>query len=172
MFKNSKRIAISKSFLIPLLFVVLIFTSIGVSMDNVCAHDLNQNASGIESELNVEDKLENSQENVLTSSMENGELLSVSNDDDILTRTIPLNGGTFEDIRNAIDGANDGDTIKLSGTFIAEKAFDQIKVSKKLYFTSDTQATLDAKGLTHIFVIGEAGAGSSFKNLRGISLIV
>ena len=56
MFKNSQKISISKHFLISLLFVILIFTSIGGGIDDVCASDIDQTVYGIDSELNVEDK--------------------------------------------------------------------------------------------------------------------
>uniref|UniRef100_UPI00386AB250 hypothetical protein n=1 Tax=Methanobrevibacter sp. TaxID=66852 RepID=UPI00386AB250 len=166
MFKNSQKISISKHLIISLLFVVIIFTSAGVNIDDVCAHDLNQSVDGITSELNIEDKLENSQENILNTNVESYGSLSASQNEEILGATITPEKHTFESIRAAIEDANDGDTIKLSGTYYAQKEFDQISLNKKLKITADSTAILNAKGLTHIFTVGTGGGGSSFNNLH------
>ena len=169
MFKNSQKILISKHFLISLLFIVLIFTYVGVSIDEVCASDLNQSVDGVKSELNIEDKLENSQKSIVNSNMEIDDSLGVSQNSEILGRTITPSGNTFASIRQAIDNANDGDTIKLSGTYSAEKAYDQILLDKKIKFTADSMATLNGKGKTLIFDIDTSGAGSSFNNIKFIN---
>ena len=166
MFKNSQKISISKHLIISLLFVVIIFTSAGVNIDDVCAHDLNQSVDGVISELNIEDKLENSQENILNTNVEGYESLSASQNEEILGATITPEKHTFESIRAAIEDANDGDTIKLSGTYYAQKEFDQISLNKKLKITADSTAILNAKGMTHIFTVGNGGGGSSFNNLH------
>jgi len=169
MLKNSK-IAISKHFLISITVIVLMFTFVGVCMDDVCASDLNQTVTGIENELNIEDKLENSQENVINTNSEVEQTLSVSQDDEILGETISLlKGGKFSDIRDAVKSAKSGDVIKLAGTFKAEKAYDHISVGKKLTIMSDSSATLDGNGLTHIIIVNEGGAKSTFKNLNIIN---
>ncbi|WP_458403426.1 hypothetical protein [Methanobrevibacter sp.] len=165
MFKNSQKIAISKYFLISLLCVVLIFTSFGMCVDNVSAAELNQSAGEIESELNVEDKLGNSQDEILFSNIEVEDTLNAARDSDVLEATVSLNGGTFTDIRNAINGASNGDTIKLSGTFKAEKENDHINLKKKVNIISDSSATLDGKGMSFMFYVNTASAGSTFKNL-------
>ena len=170
MFKNSQKISISKHFLISLLFVILIFTSIGVGIDDACASDMDQTVSGIESELNVEDKLENSQENVLDTNLDEDNSLSRAQDNVVLGNTINLlNGGKFSDIRNAITSANDGDTIKLEGTFESENKYDEIYLTKSISFTSDSMATLDCKNLSRIFFVSAAAKGSSFNNLNIIN---
>ena len=146
------------------------FTFVGVCMDDVCASDLNQTVTGIENELNIEDKLENSQENVINTNSEVEQTLSVSQDDEILGETISLlKGGKFSDIRDAVKSAKSGDVIKLAGTFKAEKAYDHISVGKKLTIMSDSSATLDGNGLTHIIIVNEGGAKSTFKNLNIIN---
>ena len=166
MFKSSQKIFIGKHFLIPLLFIVLIFASFGASMDDVCAHDLNQSADGISSELNIEDKLENSQENILNTKVESDEQLSVSQNEIL---GITPSGNTFQSINDAIERANEGDTIKLSGTYSAQKAYDQIRVTKKLTFTADSSATLDGKGLTQIVRVEKTAGGTSFSNINFIN---
>ena len=86
MFKNSKKAAISKHFLISLLFAILVVTSVGVSMDSSYAHDLNQSDSGLESELNIEDKLENSHDEILTMNVESDYSLSVGENNVVCAR--------------------------------------------------------------------------------------
>ncbi|WP_407374145.1 hypothetical protein [Methanobrevibacter sp.] len=170
MFKNCQKMTISKCFLISLACIVLIFTSFGIAMDGAYAVDLNQSAGEIESELNVEDKLGNSQEEILNSKIESEYELNAAQDNEILGSTISLlSGGTFSDIKKAVNNAKNGDTIKLKGTFVAEKAYDQINIDKKLTIMSDSSATLNAKGLTYILNIKTNAAGSTLKNLKFIN---
>ena len=106
MLKNIEDMAISKQFLISILFVTLMFTAIGFNLENSYAADVNEtNDDDLGVELDVEDKLENSQEN------------------ELLKSTYTLNGGTFSDIKTTIGKAKDGDTISLSGTFVAKSSF-------------------------------------------------
>ena len=146
--------------------MVLIFMSVGVSLDDVCASDLNQSMDGIQSELNIKDKLGNSQEDIVNMNLEEGDQLSVSQDGDVLGSTIEVSGGSFTKVRNAINNANPGDTIKLKGNYYAEKEFDQIRINKQITLTADSRATFDAKGLTHVFVIQENAKKSTFNNLK------
>ncbi|WP_298501802.1 hypothetical protein [uncultured Methanobrevibacter sp.] len=167
MFKNSKKILIGKHFLIPLLFVILIFTSFGVSIDDAFAADLNQSADGIESGLNIEDKLGNSQENIVSMSLDESNSLGVGQNNELLGKTWNnlSSGGTFSDIRRIVGHADDGDIINLRGTFVAQNNYDQIWINKRVTITSDSGATLDAKGLCHIFVLNTTAAGSTIKHL-------
>ena len=170
MFKNSQKIAISKHFLISLLFVVLLFTSFGVSMDDTYAADLNHNVSEIESGLNVEDKLGNSREDLYSVNMQEISSLGASQNNAVLAKQLDLlEGGTFNDIRKKMRSAVDGDTIRLEGTFKASNNYDQIYINKRLTFTSNSGATLDANGLCHIFVVNTTAAGSTFNNLKFIN---
>ena len=73
-------------------------------MDDVCAHDLNQSADGISSELNIEDKLENSQENILNTNVESDEQLSAGQNEIL---GITPTGNTFQSINDAIERANE-----------------------------------------------------------------
>jgi uncharacterized repeat protein (TIGR01451 family) len=170
MFKNSKKTAISNHFLISLLFVILVVTSVGVSMDNIYALDLNQSDFGMGSELNIEDKLENSHDEILTMNVESDYSLSVGENNDVLgAKTTTVKGNTFEDIRNAIKNADSGDTLKLSGTYNAEKKYDRIVVNKKIFFTADSSATLNGKGMSQIMFLNTSAAGSTFKNIHFIN---
>ncbi len=170
MFKNSKKTAISKHFLISLLFVILVVTSVGVSMDNIYAQDLNQSDFGMESELNIEDKLENSHDEILTMNVESDNSLGVDENKELLgAKTISVKGTTFEDIRKAIKSADGGDTLKLSGTYNAEKKYDRIVVNKKIFFKADSSATLDGKGMSQIMFLNTSAAGSTFTNINFIN---
>ncbi|MEE0901883.1 MAG: hypothetical protein UIB31_05075, partial [Methanobrevibacter sp.] len=165
MFKNGKKILVGKHFLISLLFIVLIFTTVGVSMDDVSASDLNQSEVGIGSELNLEDKLENSQ-NVM---LESNGVLGVAQDSELLGKSTVVSGNTFDDIRNAIKNAKNGDTLILRGTYKAEKKYDRIVVDKKIIFSSDSGATLDGNKMSRIMFFNTSSAGSSLKNIKFIN---
>ena len=165
MFKNGKKILVGKHFLISLLFIVLIFTTVGVSMDDVSASDLNQSEVGIESELNLEDKLENSQ-NVM---LESNGVLGVAQDSELLGKSTVVSGNTFDDIRNAIKNAKNGDTLILRGTYKAEKKYDRIVVDKKIIFSSDSGATLDGNKMSRIMFFNASSAGSSLKNIKFVN---
>ena len=150
MFRNSQKISISKHFIIPILLIVLIFTSVGISVDDVCAHDLNESADGIMSELNIEDKLENSQENILNTNVEIDESLGVSQDIEVLAKTITPNGNTFTNIREAVESAKDGDTLYLEGhTYYGDGS--EIDLSKSLKIIGQKGTVLDAQGKSRIF---------------------
>ena len=80
--------------------------------------------------------------------------------DETPSKTITVNGGTFEDIENATKEANDGDTIVLDGTF--EGIGKKIYVSKPLTFKGTENTILDAKNLSEIFTVNYK---TSFENL-------
>ena len=160
MLKNIQKIVISKTFLISLILICLMFTSIGGSMEANYASDLNE-TSEIGMEIDLEDKLESSQEKemVMTNTQEN----------ELLQASYSLDGGTFSDIQNVINRASSGDTIKLSGTFVSTDSSDTITVNKKLTITSPSTATLDGKNSTAIMKINSGGAQSKFTNLKFIN---
>ena len=60
MFKN---IAISKKFIIPLLFICLLVIALNTNIGDVSARDINESNDNYEISAIDEDKLENSQEN-------------------------------------------------------------------------------------------------------------
>ena len=165
MFEYGKKILISNHFLISLLFIILIFTSVGASFDCISAADLNQSEFGIKSELNIEDKLENSQDVILQKDVESIDLLNAGQD---VGGTV-VSGKTFSDIKKAINNAKSGDTLILRGTYKAEKSSDGIEPNKKIYFTSDTGATLDGNNLCRIMFFGSSAAGSSLNNIKFIN---
>ena len=168
--KYCQKIAISKHFLISLMFVVLIFTAFGVCMEDACAVDLNQNVSEIGNDLNIEDKIGNSHENVLGSNLNEEDVVSVSQNNEVLGTTYELlNGGTFAKIREKVALAQPGDTIKLSGYFRAEKENDHIIIDKRLNIVSDSFANLNGKGITHILVLHDGAAGSTIENLTFVN---
>ena len=142
---------ISKPFLISLLFICLMFTSLGVDIDQAYAVELNESGE-IGLDVDVGDKLENSHENgILENTNENKLMLEDTGQNDVLqAKSHSLDGGTFGDIQKVINSASSGDTIKLSGNFISTGG-DTISLSKKLTFTSSSQATFDGKNKTVIF---------------------
>ena len=152
MLKNIRNMAISKQLLISLLFITLMFTAFGVNVDHTYAVDLNESVGDdLGVELDVEDKLENSQNN------------------EMLQASYTLNGGKFQDIQDAINNANSGDVIKLKGTFVATSQDDAIKISKPLTITSTSSATLNAKNLTYIFNVRSGAAGTVISNLKFVN---
>ena len=152
MFKN--KIAISKNFLIAVCFISLILFAI----NNVNAMDLNDtstgaDALGVEADCSInaidEDKLGNSQQDILSQG-----------------NALVVNGGKFSKIQDLIHyNLSDGDTLILNGEFTTDRAESHIIVYKNITFTSTSQATFDAKGLSSIFVVEYGGSGSSFSNL-------
>ena len=169
MLENIQKMIISKPFLISLLFICLMFTSLGVDINQAYAVELNESGE-IGLDVDVGDKLENSQENgILENTNENELMLEDTGQNDVLqAKSHSLNGGTFSDIQKVINSASSGDTIKLSGNFISTGG-DTISLSKKLTFTSSSQATFDGKNKTVIFKITSGGAQSTFKNLKFIN---
>ena len=169
MLENIQKMIISKPFLISLLFICLMFTSLGVDIDQAYAVELNESGE-IGLDVNVGDKLENSHENgILENTNENKLMLEYTGQNDVLqAKSHSLDGGTFGDIQKVINSASSGDTIKLSGNFISTGG-DTISLSKKLTFTSSSQATFDGKNKTVIFKITSGGAQSTFKNLKFIN---
>ena len=144
--------AISKQLLISLLFITLMFTAFGVNTDHSYAVDLNESVGDdLGVELDVEDKLENSQTN------------------EILEATYTLDGGTFGDIQTMVNNADSGDRIRLSGTFVPRTVNDTITINKQLTITSSSTATLDGQGISSIFKIKSKAAGTIINNLRFVN---
>ncbi|WP_405266900.1 hypothetical protein [Methanobrevibacter sp.] len=161
MLETIQKIAISKTFLISLALIFLMFTAVGLNIDQAYALDLNE-TDDVSVEVDLEDMMENSQENEIR--------LSNTQENEILqANSYSLNGGTFSDIQRVIDNADSGDTIKLSGTFVPASADDTITLNKKLTFTSSSKATLNGKKSTAILKITSGGAQSSFSNLKFIN---
>ena len=121
MFKNVQKIIFSKPFLISLILICLMFTSVSAGIDNAYAADLNE-SDGVGLEVDIENQLENSQENEIT--------LASNQNEDVMQATHSLDGGTFKDIQKLVDKASNGDTIKLSGKFVSEGSRTQSQFQK------------------------------------------
>ncbi len=160
MLNEIQKTVIGKHFLISLIIVCLMFISLGVNLEHVCAVDAND-TDEIGLDVNVEDKPVNSHENKLM-------LENTQENPTLQAKTYSVNGGTFSDIQNVIDKANDGDTIKLSGKFTSN-GDDTILLKKKLTITSSSQATLDAKKKLVILRIFKGAANSQLSNLKFIN---
>ena len=142
MLNNIQKIVVGKSFLISLILICLMFTSFAMNMEGAYASDLDESGE-IGMEVNLEDKLENSQEN---------EIMESDNENDLMQTSYSLSDGTFNDIQNAIDNAQNGDTIMLSGTFVSAGGDDTISLNKRLDFVSSSGATLDGNNQCIILV--------------------
>lgn len=146
-----KRIAISKEFLIPLIFIALMFTAFGVSIDDTYAYDVDEDNVYSGLELDDVDKLENSQNN------------------EIISETHSINGGTFKDIQNKINKAKNGDIIDLSGEFTPDTPGGSIILNKSITLKSSSSATLNGMGNTQIMSVKATGVGSHIENLKFIN---
>ena len=78
-------------------------------------------------------------------------LLASSEDENILGSTINVEGNTFTDIQNAINNANEGDTIYLQSPYYTGLG-TEITISKKLTIIGFEGCTLDAQQQSRIFV--------------------
>ena len=143
--------AISKEILISLFFVTLIFAVIGVNMETTYAYELDEDNNDLELELDDVDKLENSQ------------------NDEIVSESHSLNGGTFKDIQNKINKAKNGDVIDLSGEFTPDTPGGYITLNKSITLKSSTSATLNGMGNTQIMYVKTKGAESHIENLKFIN---
>lgn len=161
MLKQTKKLAISKNFLISLLFICLIFATFGLNVDDSYAVDLNETGNEMEIGLDVEDKLENSHDQSLE--------VDNSQKNEVLGRSYVLNGGTFSDIQNAIDRASSGDNLYLNGNFVSQNSNDGIVVNKKLTITSATSATLNGRNSVGIIKVERNGGGSIIANIKFIN---
>lgn len=146
-----KRIAISKEILISLIFIALMFTAIGVNMESTYAYDFDEDSGDLELELDDGDKLENSQ------------------NDEALSQTYMLDGGTFNDIQSKINGARNGDVIDLSGNFTPSTAGSTITIDKSITLKSSTSATLNGMGDSQILLIRTGAVGCHVENLKFIN---
>ena len=71
--------------------------------------------------------------------------------EEVVSTTHAVNGKTFEDIQKTVDGANDDDTIELSGNYAGSGTV--INITKKLNIVGRGETILDAKGSSGIFKI-------------------
>ena len=159
MFKHNAKITIGKYLLLAVFVICLIFTSFDFNEEYAYAVDVN-GSSEIGVDLDVEDKLVNSQ---------NNEILEVNSQDsqEVLSATRTPSGNSYSNIQDAVDAARDGDTILLKGTYYSS-GNDCIMINKRLTITSDSMAVLNGNNLSMAFYINNTGAGSVFTNLKFI----
>lgn len=158
MLNKTQKIAISKNFIVSMLFICLIFAAFGLAVDDSYAVDLNDNGIQTTMESGIEDKLGNSHVN---------EILEVDkNSEGILASGYTVDGRTFQDIQNAINNAQAGDTIYLTGDYSANGRESKINIDKTLTITSTSSATLNGQGISSIFNITPDAPGTIVSNLR------
>ena len=161
MLNKTQKIAIGKNFIISMLFICLIFVAFDLNLEDTYAVDLNETGNGLSMELNIEDKLENSQTD---------EILEVSiNNENILKANYVVEGRTFQDIQNMINGAVEGDKIILVGDYNSNGGESTISVNKRLTITSTSSATLNGNGVSGILFIENNAAGTVISNLKFIN---
>ena len=86
----------------------------------------------------------------------NSNILGISNEDEILgAKDIYVKGDTFEDIQNAINGAETGDIIHLNGTY-TNNLVKRIEINKNISIIGKDNATLDAEGQSSIFYVNSS----------------
>ena len=153
-------------YILALLFLLIISISsvsaMGInSTDELISEnsDLNEEYTVLNENSNEIDQIneinnENNDEVNINSIGENTFLNQNSQDSNsnILTdsQNITVNTKTFAAIQSAIDGANDGDTIVLSGTY-SNNMYQPIKINKTLNFIGINNAILDANRYNNIF---------------------
>ena len=79
-------------------------------------------------------------------------ILAISNEDEILGKDIYVTGNTFESISNAINGAEAGDIIYLSGTY-KNNWKKHIEINKNISIIGTDNTILDAQGHSRIFFV-------------------
>ena len=84
--------------------------------------------------------------------------------EDSLSATYSVSGNTFDDIQKAVDSANVGDTIKLSGNYTSNGG--HVKISKTLTVEGNG-ATLDANYSSKMFEI--TGSNVKINNINFIN---
>lgn len=117
-----------------------------LAISAVSANDLNNTYDIVSEEVIIDDNLEMSS-------------------DEVISTAHTVSGNTFEDIQNSIDSANDDDTIVISGTYTGKGT--EIQVDKSLTFEGRNDATLDAKGLSRMFFVKSNNV--IFKNIKFIN---
>ena len=152
-FLGEKMLKDSKKYLFIFSLFFILILSLGVISASEDIDDQIDNGSSDlirSSDISIDEKLNENNEidESYQTSIENEKL-----DSDILaegdvSEPIILNGGKFSDISNAVNRAQSGDTIQLSGYFEGD---GKISVSKSINFIGSPNATLDAKNLSSIF---------------------
>lgn len=105
----------------------------------------------------------NSTDIALADEMASGNDLQFTQDDTLST-THTVYGNTFDDIQIAIDNAQEGDTIELSGNYIGNGS--EIRIDKSLNIQGNGNAILDANKKSSVFCI------SSEKTTNIINLFI
>ncbi|MBO6124014.1 MAG: DUF11 domain-containing protein [Methanobrevibacter sp.] len=156
MLKNNGKIAIQKNFLLCLCVICLIFTSFGLTVENSYAVDLNETLDDMGTHLDSDAKLENSQDN---------EILEGDNSDNGVLTAGSIK--SFGDIKNLIDGAHNGDTIYLSGTYQPKDKKSQVIIDKSVTIIGTENTVLDGNHISSIFKI--TAPNVSVKNIKFIN---
>ena len=140
------------------------------SVTSVGAKDLNAtDVIGIDDSENTFSTDENiDSSNAFSKSISQNTVSSENNS--ILNKEITVSGNSFSEIQNAINSANEGDTIILKGTYNLVES--QIQVNKKLSFVGTDNAILDGKSksrICHVLANGVTFKNITFQNAKLIN---
>ena len=146
------------------LLVLSLFLISILAMSSVCA------SHNSESIIQTDDFADESMDNCQLGIEDNEDIVSENSYSEPLSDNMTLNGGTFDDIQDMVDNADDGDVIELSGNF--EGTGNAIIISKNLTLKGD--AVLDAKkssGIIHFTGMSICFEGLTFINSNDIVAI-
>ena len=134
-----------KGLLIFSLLCILILSLGAISASDDFDNQIGDVDSSIDDDIGMADEINSNNE------INDNDDIETDIEEDILFEEDPSNpviidGGTSQDIQNAVNNAKDGDTIELNGTF--EGTGDRIDVLKSLSFKGNENTILDAKKLS------------------------
>ena len=154
-----------------LLFVSIILMLLMITISSAYAGELNTAEDLIiNEELSIDngDVIDLNDENdILTSSENDYETVSLENDNSLPNEDETLTGSVdsevltntyyptaFDDLKSKISSASSGDTIVLSGTYSFSS---QITINKQLNFVGTNNAILDGRSANRLFVVDANG---------------
>ena len=160
MFKNDKKINISKTFLIIIFILCLMIAVMDFSDEYSYATQLNETDNNDEVMVVEDNELIGSDREDDSSS----ELIAQSP-----PKIITTTGGAFRYLQSTINRLDDGDTIKLQGTFNADENDTTVIFDRNLTFITYFGGILNATGRTSILNITEGAQGCTISNLEFIN---
>lgn len=140
-----------KGLLIFSLFLILILSLGAISASDDFDNQIGDVDSSIDDDIGMADEINSNNE------INDNDDIETDIEEDILFEEDPSNpviidGGTSQDIQNAVNNAKDGDTIELSGYF---EINDSIYISKSIAIHGNGDTILNAHKNSQIFSCGQ-----------------